>query len=336
MTILITGGAGYIGSTTATALTQAGADVLILDDLSSGPVQFTAGRTFYQGDIADRALLERIRRDHPGIDTIIHMAAKIVVPESVSNPTAYYRNNVAKSLELFDWAAQAGIERIVFSSSASVYATPESSGGATEVTESSPLGPASPYARTKAQMEQILADVARAGGARAVILRYFNPIGSDPGLTTGVYARDPSHVLGQLTLAATGQLPAFTVTGTDFPTRDGTGLRDYIHVWDVARAHVAAVEQFDAAVGSAPSRVFNVGTGRGTTVRELVAAFESATGMTIPVVEAPRRPGDVAGAYAGVARIEAELGWRAELSIEDGMRSALAWMHRRREVLGYA
>lgn len=333
MTILITGGAGYIGSTTATALEQAGHRIVILDDLSAGPRAFTAGRAFYRGDVADRGLLESIKRDHPDIDTIIHMAAKIVVPESVSHPSDYYRNNVAKSLELFDWASAAGIGKIVFSSSASVYAPPTDG---TEVTEDSPLAPASPYARTKAQMEQILADIAQAGGPRAVILRYFNPIGSDPALTTGVHVRSPSHVLGQLTLAATGQIDAFTITGTDFETRDGTGLRDYIHVWDLARAHVRAVEAFNAALGGARSRFFNVGTGRGTTVRELVSAFQSVTGMTIPVIEAPRRAGDVAGAYAGVGRIEAELGWHAELTIEDGIASALAWMRHRSDVLGYA
>lgn len=332
MTVLITGGAGYIGSTTALALERAGHDVVILDNLSTGPRAFTAGRAFYEGDIADRALLGRIRAEHPDLDAIIHMAAKTVVPESVSRPAQYYRENVAKSLELLDWAGAAGIGRVVFSSSASVYAPPASG---TEVTEDSPLAPASPYARTKAQLEQIVADLAEAGGARAAILRYFNPIGSDPDLATGIYARTPSHVLGQLTLAATGQIPAFTITGTDFETRDGTGLRDYVHVWDVARAHVAALERFDAALGGRTSRVFNVGTGRGTTVRELVAAFESATGMTIPVALAPRRAGDVAGAYAGVGRAAAELGWRAELSIEDGLASALAWMRRRERVLGY-
>lgn len=332
MTVLITGGAGYIGSTTAKALEQAGRGVVILDDLSSGPRQFARGRPFYEGDTADAALLDRIVRKHPDVDTIIHMAAKIVVPESVSQPAVYYRNNVTKSLELACWARRAGIDRIVFSSSASVYAPPA---GGTEVDEDSPLAPASPYARTKMQMEQILTDLAAAGGPRAAILRYFNPIGSDPDLTTGVYVRQPSHVLGRLTLAATGQIPAFTITGTDFETRDGTGLRDYLHVWDLARAHVAAVERFDAALGGASSRVFNVGTGRGTTVRELVAAFESVTGVTVPVVEAPRRPGDVAGAYAAVGRAAAELGWRAESSIADGIASALAWMRRRASVLGY-
>lgn len=333
MTVLITGGAGYIGSTTAKALEQAGHRVAILDDLSSGPRAFVAGRTFYEGDVADRALLDRIKAQHPDVDTIIHMAAKIVVPESVSQPVPYYRNNVVKSLELFDWAASVGVVRIIFSSSASVYAPPIAG---SEVIEDSPLAPASPYARTKAQMEQILADIAAAGHLRAVILRYFNPIGSDPDLTTGVYARVPSHVLGQLTLAAAGQLPAFTITGTDFETRDGTGLRDYVHVWDLARAHVRAVEAFDSALrGGARIRVFNVGTGCGTTVRELLTAFESVTGTALPVVEAPRRPGDVAGAYAGVGRIATELGWQAELSIEDGLRSALAWMRKRESVLGY-
>ena len=178
------------------------------------------------------------------------MAARIVVPESVEQPYEYYRDNVAKSLELFDELVALGKPRVLFSSSASLYATQAGVRGASSTTRSTP---GSPYARTKRMMEQVLEDMAAATELRAIILRYFNPIGSDPDLESGIYVKEPSHVLGQLVMAARGLKDAFTITGTDHPTRDGTGIRDYIHVWDLAQAHVRAVERFDdvlAAVGA--------------------------------------------------------------------------------------
>ena len=333
MKVLVTGGAGYIGSTTAKALEQAGHTPVILDSLLTGPRAFVGDRTFYEGDIADRPLLRRIVDEHPDIECTIHMAARIVVPESVEKPYEYYRDNVAKSLELFDELTRLGKNRVVFSSSASLYATVESF----EVDESSPLDPPSPYARTKRMMEQVLADIAGATDLRAVILRYFNPIGSDPDLDTGVYAREPSHVLGQLVLAAQGLKDAFTITGTDLPTRDGTGIRDYIHVWDLAEAHAAAVEKFDHAIQTegAPSTILNLGTGSGVTVRELVTAFEGVYGKPVPVLEGPPRPGDAVGAFANVDKARAVLGWSSSLTLEDGIASALAWGRRRKEILGY-
>jgi UDP-glucose 4-epimerase len=332
--ILVTGGAGYIGSTTAKALEGAGHTPVILDNLVSGPRAFVRDRIFYQGDIADRPLLRRIVEEHPDIEATIHMAARIVVPESVAQPYAYYSNNVAKSLEMFDELVSLEKPRVLFSSSASLYAVPEDG---FEVTEDAALAPGSPYARTKLMMEMCLRDIAAATDLRAVILRYFNPIGSDPDLESGVYVREPSHVLGQLVMTARGQREAFQVTGTDLPTRDGTGIRDYIHVWDLARAHVAAVERFDevlAAVGE-PSVVMNVGTGEGVTVRELVAAFERVYGEPVPTVDAPARPGDAVGAYANVDLAHRLLGWKAQHSIDDGIASALAWGEKRRSVLGY-
>ena len=196
-------------------------------------------------------------------------------------PYVYYRDNVAKSLDLFDELNALGKPRVVFSSSASLYDTPANG---FEVDEESPLAPPSPYARTKFMMEQILADMAEATDLRAIMLRYFNPIGADPELETGVYAREPSHVLGQLVLAATGQRDAFTITGTDHPTKDGTGVRDYLHVWDLAQAHVAAVERFDAVLEQTgtTSTVINIGTGEGVTVRELIATFEGVFGRAGP------------------------------------------------------
>jgi UDP-glucose 4-epimerase len=334
MKVLLTGGAGYIGSTTAKALEEAGHTPVVLDSLLSGPRAFVRDRIFYEGDIADRALLRRIVAEHPDIDATIHMAARIVVPESVEKPYEYYRDNVAKSLELFDELVALDRPRVLFSSSASVYAMPEHG---FEVTEDARLDPPSPYARTKMMMEHCLRDMAAATDLRAVILRYFNPIGSDPDLESGVYVREPSHVLGQLVMTARGQKPVFTITGTEHPTRDGTGIRDYVHVWDLARAHVAAVERFDEVLASvgAPHLTMNVGTGSGVTVRELVAAFERVYGAPVPTVDAPPRPGDAVGAYACVDLATRLLGWKAQLTLDDAIASALAWGEKRKSVLGY-
>jgi UDP-glucose 4-epimerase len=333
MKVLVTGGAGYIGSITAKALEQAGHTPVILDSLLSGPKVFVRDRIFYEGDIADRALLQRIAEEHPDLDATIHMAARIVVPESVQKPYEYYRDNVAKSLEMFDELDRLGLSRVLFSSSASLYATKEGF----EVDESDPLAPTSPYAWTKRMMEQALQDMAGATSLRAIVLRYFNPIGSDPDLESGIYVREPTHVLGQLVMAARGLKESFTITGTEHPTRDGTGIRDYIHVWDLARAHVRAVERFDDVLAKvdAPSTVINIGTGEGVTVRELVAAFERVSGSTVPLSEAPPRPGDNVGSYANVDRSVQLLDWRTELTIDDAIASALAWGDKRREILGY-
>jgi len=331
--VLVTGGAGYIGSITAAALESGGHTPVVLDSLLTGPEIFVRGRVFYRGDIADRQLLTRIIEDHPEIECTIHMAARIVVPESARIPYEYYRDNVAKSLELFDQLRRLGKPRVVFSSSASVYAASDNF----EVFEDSATDPQSPYARTKLMMETVLADLARTGGLRALILRYFNPIGSDPHLRYGMYLREPSHVLGQLVLAAQRRRDAFEITGTDYPTRDGTGLRDYVHVWDLALAHLAAVERFDTVLQrvGASSAILNLGTGRGVTVRELVHAVEIVLGQPVPVREAPRREGDVAGAFANVDKARSLLDWSAGCSLIEGVDSAFRWADRRHEVLGY-
>ena len=333
MKVLVTGGAGYIGSTTCKALEAAGHTPVVLDSLLTGPRAFVKDRIFYEGDIADRDLISRVVEEHPDIASTIHMAARIVVPESVEQPYEYYRDNVAKSLTLFDQLTALGKPRVLFSSSASLYATKEGF----EVTELDPLDPGSPYARTKRVMEMVLTDMAAATDLRAIILRYFNPIGSDPDLESGIYAREPSHVLGQLVMAAQGLKDAFTITGVEHPTRDGTGIRDYIHVWDLAQAHVRAVETFDDVLTAvdAPSTIINVGTGDGVTVRELVASFERVFGQRVPVREAPPRPGDAVGAFANVDKARAVLGWTADLTIDDAIDSALAWGRKRQEILGY-
>lgn len=332
MKVLITGGAGYLGSVTASALEQAGHTPVLLDSLAVGPRAFVGERAFYEGDVADTALLRRVVAEHPDLAATIHMAAYISVPESVEQPARYYDNNVAKSLVLFEELTALGVPHVVFSSSASVYATPDD----LVVTEESATEPLSPYARTKLMMEQVLTDLAASSDLRGVLLRYFNPIGANPDLSSGVHLREPSHVLGQLVMAAAGKRGPFQLTGTDYETRDGTGLRDYLPVWDLARAHVAAVERFEQVVDDTQrTRTINLGTGTGTTVRELVAAFDEVNGSPVPLEEAPRRPGDSAGAYADTSRARELLGWECETSVTDAIRTALQWDARREQILGY-
>jgi len=326
MKVLVTGGAGYIGSTVCSALGDSGIEPVVLDNLVTGREAFTAGRVFYRGDIADGALVDRIFAEHPDISVVVHCAALIVVPESVSDPLRYYRENVSKTVDLVGHLHRNGCERLLFSSSASMYRP----GADFTVDEDAAIEPTSPYARTKAVVEMVLEDAAAAGVVRAMSLRYFNPIGADPRMRTGLQTREPSHALGKMILAwEAGQ--AFTVTGTDWPTRDGTGIRDYIHVWDLAQAHVAAVRRFDEVLppgGQHRYEAINLGGGTGTTVRELVAAFEAAVGQPLPTVEAPPRPGDAVGAYTRSDRAEKLLGWHTELSIEDGIRHSLEWRER--------
>ncbi|MGH3735597.1 MAG: UDP-glucose 4-epimerase GalE [Micromonosporaceae bacterium] len=324
MKILVTGGAGYIGSTVASALINAGHQPVILDSLVTGRRDFVAGRQFYEGDIADGRVIDQLFTEHPDIEAVVHCAALIVVPESVREPLRYYDNNVAKTTALLGHLLRHDCRRLVFSSSASIY-QPDPSDFA--VDETSPVLPASPYARTKAMVESVLADVAATGEFGAVSLRYFNPIGADPRLRTGLQTVNPSHALGKM-IEAWEDGSVFPVTGTDWPTRDGTGIRDYIHVWDLARAHVAAVERFDAvtAAGTDPGyNVINLGTGTGTTVRELLSAFCSAVGTTLASKDVGPRPGDLPGAYTRRDRAAALLDWHPELSIEDGIRHAMRW-----------
>jgi UDP-glucose 4-epimerase len=329
--VLVTGGAGFIGSTVASACLDAGMTPVLLDDLSVGRREFTAGRLAYEGGIADAALVDRVFDEHPDIGVVVHCAARIVVPESVAQPAAYYENNVVGTLRLVQQVLRRGCTRLLFSSSASIYAAP-APGAGFAVDESAPLGPSSPYARSKAMVEEILADISAATDLRVLSLRYFNPIGADPALRTGLQLPLPTHALGKLLTAHATGTP-FTVTGTDWPTRDGSGIRDFVHVWDLAAAHVAALVRFDAALDGATHRPVNLGTGDGTTVRELVEAFRAVAGDLV-VQDGPRRPGDVVGAYARADTAKRLLGWQAERSLRDGVRDALAWHARRPQVLG--
>jgi UDP-glucose 4-epimerase len=342
MKVLVTGGAGYIGSTVCSALLENGHTPVILDSLTRGREEFVKDRICYHGDIADRALLEQIFVEHPDISHAIHFAALILVPESMREPYKYYSQNVAKSLEFFNILQALGCHRVVFSSSASIYET--SNGG--EAFETDRVNAKSPYARTKQIMEMILEDIARATKLRGIALRYFNPMGADPKMRSGMQLREVSHIVPKLVEVAMGREDFFNVCGTEYGTRDGTAIRDYIHVWDLAMAHVKAVEEFDrgfekaAAAGILASDnpnflVINVGRGDGVTVRELVAMFEKVYGKPVPTKDAQPRPGDVAGVYANTNRAKDLLGWTAQHSIEDAIATALEWGKLRKEKIGY-
>lgn len=336
MKVLITGGAGYIGSTIASVLIDNGHTPILLDSLVTGRREFTKERIFYEADIADRAMVRRIFSDHPDIQGTIHCAALIVVPESVSRPYDYYRENVVKSMEFFKTLADLGYPKVVFSSSAAIYDVVPGF----MVTEDSPLLPLSPYSRTKFMMEMILKDFCAAYGMQGIALRYFNPIGSDPKMRTGLHIQHPSHLIGKLVEVSLGRESVFNLTGVDWPTRDGSGIRDYLHVWDLALAHLKAMENFDKAIseGSADDinyTVINLGTGNGVTVKEFLVAFENVVGKQLPVSLQPPRPGDVAGAYANADKAYRLLGWKAEKSIEEGIADALKWGKVRETIIHY-
>ena len=326
MKVLIAGGAGYIGSTIASACLDAGISPVILDSLVTGRREFAAGREFYEGDIADGPLVDRIFTEHPDINAVIHCGALIVVPDSVADPVGYYRANVTKSLDFATHLLRNGCGRLIFSSSAAIYRAAED----LTVDEGSPIDPQSPYARTKAVCEAMFADIAAAQPIRVLSLRYFNPIGADPKMRTGLQLPRPTHALGKMIEAQEEGIP-FLITGTDYPTRDGSGIRDYIHVWDLAAAHVAALEGFDALPG--PATVINLGTGRGTTVRELLDAFNRVAASPIEARDAGPRPGDVIGAFTRIDRAERLLGWRPQYDITEGIRHSLEWAAIREAIL---
>jgi UDP-glucose 4-epimerase len=319
MKILLTGGAGYIGSHTALAVLAAGHEPIIVDDFSNSSPEVVdrlsdlAGRplTAIRGNICDRALLASVFSSHD-IDAVIHFAAKKSVAESVAEPLAYHRNNVGGLLALLDAMDGAGVRSIVFSSSATVYGDPDF----LPISEDHPTRAVNPYGQTKLICEHILSDLARSDqGWRVSLLRYFNPVGAHP---SGLIGEDPqgipTNLMPLVARAARGDSPHLQLFGRDYPTADGTAVRDYIHVIDLADGHVAAL----AALGQGePLQIFNLGTGRGTSVLELVSAFEAATGQKVPVVDAARRSGDVALLYAAVDKAERELGWRATRGITE-------------------
>jgi UDP-glucose 4-epimerase len=326
-TVLVTGGLGYIGSHTCVALAQAGCRLVIADNLSNSKLAVlarlkelgVAAASFHKVDLRDAAALESLLQGAE-IDAVIHFAGLKAVGESVDKPDLYHDNNVGGSAVLLDAMARHGVRRIVFSSSATVYGEPER----LPLDESHPLRPQSPYGENKLDIERMLGERSRADPSfHHVSLRYFNPIGAHPSGRLGEDPRGlPNNLMPFVAQVAVGKLPRLRVFGSDYPTVDGTGVRDYIHVMDLAEGHLAALALL---FEQNRSTTLNLGTGRGWSVLEMVAAFEAASGRKVPYEILPRRPGDIAACYADPSRAAAELGWTARLGIEAMCRDAWRW-----------
>lgn len=325
--ILVTGGAGYIGSHTCLALLEAGYSVVVADNLSNSKeeslkrVAAISGKElcFYRADICDKKALRDIFSAH-NISAVIHFAGYKAVGESVEKPLEYYRNNVYGSIVLAEAMRESRVRTLVFSSSATVYGMDNS----VPFREDAPTSATNPYGRTKLFIEHIFTDLNAAEPAwRVTLLRYFNPVGAHPGGTIG---EDPSGIPNNLmpyvTQVAVGRLKTLRVFGDDYPTPDGTGVRDYIHVMDLAEGHVRALEAAGTQTGTA---VFNLGTGQGYSVLDVIKTFERINGVRIPYTIAPRRPGDIAASYADVRKAAEVLGWKAKRNLEDMVRDAWNW-----------
>jgi UDP-glucose 4-epimerase len=319
MAVLVTGGAGYIGSHTVLALTDRGERVVVLDNMSTGfssAVPTTV--PLVVGDMGDEDLVKSTVREH-GINAIIHFAAKIVVPDSVSDPLGYYLNNTVKSRALIAAAVEAGVPHIIFSSTAAVYGEPE----VERVAEETPTDPVSPYGRSKLMTEWMLRDASRAHGLGYVVLRYFNVAGADPKGRTGQSTPRATHLIKVACQAALGQRPYLEVFGTDFPTPDGSCLRDYIHVADLARAHVQALDHLR---NGGDNLTLNCGYGRGYSVLDVVETVKKVSGVNFEVRMAPRRAGDPASIVATGEKVRQALGWEPELDdLPTIVAHALAW-----------
>jgi UDP-glucose 4-epimerase len=325
--ILVTGGAGYIGSHTVVEMLAANLDLLILDNFSNSTpkvvdaIERIAGKRppVVEGDVRDKTGLRRIFDAHP-IDGVIHFAGLKAVGESVEQPMRYYENNVAGSLALFQAMAEAGVFRLVFSSSATVYGDPHS----VPIREDFPLQATNPYGRSKLIIEDMLRDMAHADARwRVALLRYFNPVGAHPSGMIGEDPRGiPNNLMPYVAQVAVGRRPELSVYGGDYPTPDGTGVRDYIHVVDLARGHLAALNALDRLAGAVP---INLGTGHGYSVLDVVSAFEKASGRKVPFRIVDRRPGDVAACYADPSLALTLLGWVAEMNMTRMCEDAWRW-----------
>lgn len=331
MTILVTGGAGYIGSHAVLALLEAGHSVVVLDSLINASresirrVERLAGRevAFVEGDVRDRALLDRLFSRH-AIQAVMHFAGLKAVGESVAKPLDYYAVNVGGSVTLCQAMAAAGVHRLVFSSSATVYGEPRTM----PIREDFPTGvPTNPYGRSKLMVEEILGDLARADARWSIgLLRYFNPVGAHASGEIGEDPKDiPNNLLPYIAQVAIGKRERVTVFGDDYATPDGTGVRDYIHVVDLADGHLKALDALQRQGGL---HVWNLGTGRGVSVLEMIRAFERICGKPVPFSIAARRPGDIAACWADPSRAARELGWRAERSLETMMADTWRWQSR--------
>lgn len=319
MTVLITGGAGYIGSHMVWKLVEVGEDVVVLDDLSTGfnwtlPIEVK----LVVGDIADDGLVDRIMREHP-VDAIIHFAGSIVVPDSMANPLGYYLNNTVKSRALIDSAVRNGVANFIFSSTAAVYGSPD----AEAISEDMATAPESPYGTSKLMTEWMLRDAAAAHDIRYTVLRYFNVAGADPEGRTGQSSRGATHLIKVVAEAALGKRDHVDVFGTDYATPDGTCIRDYIHVTDLVNAHHLALKRLRAG---GDNLVANCGYGRGYSVYEVIRAVRQVSGVDFEVRVACRRPGDAVQVVANANRAQAEFGWRPEHDdLERIVAHALAW-----------
>ncbi|QLC77571.1 UDP-glucose 4-epimerase GalE [Pseudomonas sp. LPB0260] len=334
---MVTGGAGYIGSHTTLALLEAGFEVVVLDNLSNSSAESLrrvaqiCGRTpeFVEGDIRDRALLRRLFADH-SIDAVLHFAGLKAVGESVRKPLDYYENNVAGTLALCQAMAHAGVFRLVFSSSATVYGEPERM----PICEAFPTGvPTNPYGRSKLMVEDLLRDLAHSDSRWSIaLLRYFNPVGAH---ASGLIGEDPNgipnNLLPYISQVGVGKLERLSVFGGDYPTEDGTGVRDYIHVVDLAAGHLKALQAISQRSGV---NVWNLGTGIGYSVLQMVQAFEQASGKRVPYKVVGRRPGDIAECWADPSKAAHELGWKAERGLSEMIADTWRWQVRNPQ--GYA
>jgi len=321
MTVLVAGGAGYIGSHTVKELLREGFNVLVLDNLSSGRRELVGGVPFIKADLLDREALRRVFRERE-IGAVLHFASLIQVGESVADPRRYYTHNLTTSLNLFDAMLEAGTKALIFSSTAAVYGEPEE----TPIPESHPTRPANPYGRAKLMVEAILRDYEKAHGLRAISLRYFNAAGAALDGTAGECHAPESHLVPNILLSVLGRRPRLQVFGDDFPTPDGTTLRDYVHVNDLAAAHVLALRRL---LDGGPGDVINLGTERGHSVLEVIRTAERVTGRPITYDVVARRPGDVAVLLASKSKAERVLGWTASLSsLETIVETAWNWHSR--------
>ncbi len=328
MAILVTGGAGFIGSHTVVELQEAGYDVVVLDNLSNSSekslerVEKITGKkvSFYKADILDREALEQIFAAEK-IEAVIHFAGLKAVGESVAKPWEYYENNIAGTLTLVDVMRKHGVKNIIFSSSATVYGNP----AFIPITEECPKGQCTnPYGWTKSMLEQILSDIQKADNEwNVILLRYFNPIGAHKSGTIGENPSGiPNNLMPYITQVAVGKREKLGVFGNDYDTHDGTGVRDYIHVVDLARGHVKALKKVEENAGL---RIYNLGTGVGYSVLDIVKNFEEATGVKIPYEIQARRPGDIATCYSDAAKAKEELGWVAEYGIREMCEDSWRW-----------
>lgn len=326
--LLVTGGAGYVGSHTLRALLRAGHGALVVDDLRAGRAEFVQGAALVRADVGDAAALTGLFQRHGPFDGVLHFAASVEVAESVRRPLAFHRNNVAASLTLLEACVGAGVRAFVFSSSAAVYGNPPRSpipGNAAQapLSEDAPLAPLSPYGAGKAMVERMLADAEAAHGLRFAALRYFNAAGADPAGGLGECHEPETHLIPLALRAAAGTIPPLRLFGDDWPTRDGSCERDFVHVCDLADAHVRAIE---GLLAGGPGGAFNLGTGVGRSVREVLAEVERALGRPVPVESAPRRAGDPATLVADATRFRRAYAWEPRRSdLASIVRDAWAW-----------